>query len=224
VLTALEKPRSVRTRGRPCLRFSVLFFVLLFSSIPLCSYSLVPFLKLSFHFRCLIVHTFRLTNMGCLLLSRQWKNREKKRVEVSALVCSQQLLEEDQSDERQPISTNPTEVIHSDLKKRCEEKDSLSFPTIFSFDCTFDRPLNRSRGVYSACNLFTGSGLVKSAAGVRINVCSDTGNPNGPRPTSGEVPPKVAFLASTSSLTHAYLGHEQHPFTSSASSLSDLSQ
>jgi hypothetical protein len=65
---------------------------------------------------------------------------------------------------------------------------------------------------------------VRTIQGIRLTLLVHLANPTAPRPASWEVPPKVAFLASMSSLTHAYLGHEQYPFTSSASSLSDLTQ
>jgi hypothetical protein len=61
---------------------------------------------------------------------------------------------------------------------------------------------------------------VRTIQGIRLTLLVHLANPTAPRPASWEVPPKVAFLASMSSLTHAYLGHEQYPFTSSASSLS----
>jgi hypothetical protein len=46
---------------------------------------------------------------------------------MSALVCSHQLLEEDQTHERQPISTRLIEAVHNDPKKRREEKTACRF-------------------------------------------------------------------------------------------------
>jgi hypothetical protein len=50
--------------------------------------------------------------------------------------CSQQLLEEYQTHERQLISTRATEVIHSNQKKRCEGKRQ----PVFSFETRLGYP------------------------------------------------------------------------------------
>jgi hypothetical protein len=132
VLTAVGKPRSVRPRGRSVLSelfypvFVLLRFVhsivLLFSAPLLLHFPFTPAVLL-----------FTLLGEGtqpsCCRYGIQKIEKENERVEVRALVCSQQLLEENQTHERQPVSTNPSEALHSDQEKRCGEKDSLSFPS-----------------------------------------------------------------------------------------------
>jgi hypothetical protein len=132
VLTAVGKPRSVRPRGRSVMSqlfypvsVLLLFFhsiVLLFSAPLLLHFPFTPAVLL-----------FTLLGEGtqpsCCRYGIQKIEKENERVEVRALVCSQQLLEENQTHERQPVSTNPSEALHSDQEKRCGEKDSLSFPS-----------------------------------------------------------------------------------------------
>jgi hypothetical protein len=76
-----------------------------------------------------------------LLSLRQSEKRERECVEVITLVCSQQLLEEDETHKRQRMSAKPTNIVDSDPKKRCEEKDSLSFPS--SLSTSIRQPLRR---------------------------------------------------------------------------------